>query len=197
MANGWQLGGSVNFTKLTGNYSVSQASFSSYSAFSTANSFVNAYGELPYSRPILIKLYGTFKLPYQLIFSFFYMHTDGSPWARTVTVVPPAAWVAANKVKSTSYSINVETPGTRWNEASDSLDLRIEKDFKLGPGTLGVYADIFNLLGAYTLTVNKNPAGTWRPADENTKSGTYTVGSLGLVGFTGSRQVRLSLLYRF
>ena len=197
MANGWQLGGSVNFTKLTGNYSVSQASFSSYSAFSTANSFVNAYGELPYSRPILIKLYGSFRLPYQLMLSFFYMHTDGSPWARTVTVVPPAAWVAANKVKSTSYSINVETPGTRWNEASDSLDLRIEKDFKLGPGTLGVYADIFNLLGAYTLTVNKNPAGTWRPADENTKSGTYTVGSLGLVGFTGSRQVRLSLLYRF
>jgi hypothetical protein len=57
--------------------------------------------------------------------------------------------------------------------------------------------DIFNLLGAYNLTINKNPAGTWRPAGENTTSGTYTVGSLGLVGFTGSRQVWFSLLYRF
>ena len=207
MANGWQLGGSVDFSKLTGNYpmttgsnalySGATASWTSVSAYSNANSFVNAYGEMPYSRPILIKLYGSFGLPFQFRFSFFYMHTDGSPWARTVTVVPPAAWVAANKVTSTSYSINVETPGTRWNEASDSLDLRIEKDFKLGPGTLGASVDIFNLLGAYTLTVNKNPAGTWRPADENTTSGTYTPGSLGLRGFTGSRQVRLSLRYSF
>jgi len=197
MANGWQLGGSVDFTKLSGNYPVGVSDWNSYSNFSSPNSFVNTYGEMPYSRPLLIRLYGTFRLPYQLIFSFIYMHTDGSPWARTVTVVPPAAWVAANRVKSTSYSINVETPGTRRNESSDSLDLRIEKDFKLGPGTLGAYVNIFNVLGAYNLTINKNPAGTWRPADENTTSGTYTAGSLGLVGFTGSRQVWFSLLYRF
>jgi hypothetical protein len=207
MANGWQLGGSVDFSKLTGNYSVTTgsnalysgatASWTSVSAYSTPNSFVNAYGEMPYSRPILIRLYGSFRLPYQLMLSFFYMHTDGSPWARTVTVVPPAAWVAANKVTSASFSINVETPGTRRDEASDSLDLRLEKDFKLGPGTLGAYVDIFNLLGAYTLTIDKNPGGTWRPADENTTSGSYTPASLGLRGFTGSRQLTFSLFYRF
>jgi len=197
MANGWQLGGSVDFSKLTGNYPVTVSDWDSYAAFSSPNSFVNAYGELPNSRPILIKLYGSFSLPYQLMFTLFYMHTDGSPWARTVTVVPPAAWVAAKKVKSTSYGINVETPGTRRNEASDSLDLRLEKDFKLGPGTLGAYVDIFNLLGAYTLTINKNPGGTWRPADENTTSGSYTPASLGLRGFSGSRQFRFSILYRF
>jgi len=197
MADGWQLGGSVNFTKLTGNYPVTVSDWNSYAAFSSPNSFVNANGEMPFSRPILIRFYGTLRLPYQLMFSFIYMHTDGTPWARTVTVVPPAAWVTANRVKSTSYSLNVETPGTRRNEASDNLDLRIEKDFKLGPGTLGVYMNIFNLLGAYSLTINKNPAGTWRPADENTTSGTYTPASLGLVGFTGSRQLWFSILYRF
>lgn len=57
--------------------------------------------------------------------------------------------------------------------------------------------DIFNLLGAYTLTVAQNPAGTWRPTDANTTDGTYTPASLGLRGFTGSRQIRFSLLYRF
>jgi hypothetical protein len=197
MANGWQLGGSVNFTKLTGNYPITVSDFSSYGIFASPNAFVNASGEMPYSRPVLIKLFGTFKLPYQFMFSFFYMHTDGAPWARTVTVNPPASWVSAQKVKSTSYRINVETPGTRRNEASDSLDLRIEKNIKLGPGTLGAYVDIFNLLGAYNLTINKNPAGTWKPTDENTTSGSYTVGSLGLVGFTGSRQIWFSLKYKF
>jgi len=197
LANGWQLGGSVNFSKSTGNYPVSYASWASFSTYSNANSFVNTYGELPYSRPILIKLYGTVSLPYQFMFSFFYMHTDGSPWGRTVTVRPPAAWAAANNVSSASYSIYVETPGTRRNEAADSLDLRLEKDFKLGPGRLGAYVNVFNLLGAYTLTVAKNPGGTWRPDDINTTAGSYTVGSTGLRGFTGSRQFRFSLLYRF
>jgi hypothetical protein len=197
MSNGWQLGGSINFTKLTGNYPITVSDFSSYGIFASPNAFVNADGDMPYSRPVVIKLYGTFKLPYQFMFSFFYLHTDGAPWGRTVTVNPPAAWVSAQKVKSTSYRINVEAPGARWNEASDNLDMRIEKDIKLGPGRLGAYIDIFNLLGAYNLTINKNPAGTWRPTDANTTSGTYTVGSLGLVGFTGSRQIWFSLKYSF
>ncbi len=197
LANGWQLGGSVNFTKSTGNYPVSYASWASFSTFSNANSFVNTYGELPNSRPILIKLYGTINLPYQFMFSFFYLHADGSPWGRTVTVRPPAEWAAANNVASASYSIYVEKPGTRRNEAADSLDLRLEKDFKLGPGRLGAYVNVFNLLGAYTLTVAKNPGGTWMPDDVNTTAGTYTVGSTGLRGFAGSRQFRFSLLYRF
>ena len=131
------------------------------------------------------------------MFSFFYLHTDGSPWGRTVTVRPPEDWAAANNASTTSYSIYVEPPGTYRNESSDSLDVRLEKDFNLGPGKLGIYMDVFNLLGAYTLNVAQNPGGSWRPADENTTEGTYTVGSTGLRGFTGSRQFRFSLFYRF
>lgn len=68
---------------------------------------------------------------------------------------------------------------------------------KVGPGSLEACMNVFNLLGAYTLTVAKNPAGTWRPADENTTEGTSTVGSTGLRGFAGSRQFRFSLSYKF
>ncbi|MGC8746868.1 MAG: carboxypeptidase regulatory-like domain-containing protein, partial [Candidatus Saccharicenans sp.] len=152
---------------------------------------------LPYSRPVVIKLYGTFNLPYQIMFSFIFQHIDGSPWGRTVTVVPPADWAAANNVSSVRYSIYVEPPGTRRNEAYDNLDIRFQKDFLLGPGRLGFYMDVFNLLGAYTLTIAKNPGGTWRPADDNTTVGTYTPGSTGLRGFSGSRQFRFSVLYSF
>jgi len=197
LAKGWQLGGSVNYTKLKGNYSLGYASWASAYNTATPNSFVNAYGEQGYSRPIIIKLYGTFNMPYGFLFSFFYTHYDGSPWGRTVSVRPPAAWAAAHNAATTGYSIYVSPPGTYRNEASDNLDLRIGKDFKLGPGTVDAYVNIFNLLGAYTLTVAKNPGGTWRPAAENTTAGTYTVGSTGLRGFSGSRQFRFSLSYKF
>jgi hypothetical protein len=197
LAYGWQLGGSINFSKSEGNYPVSYASWASQYSFSNANSFVNSYGELPYSRPLLIKLYGTFTLPYKFMLSFFYTHSDGSPWGQTVSVRPPAGWAEANNASTTAYSIYVNPPGTYRNEASDSLDLRLGKDFKLGPGTLEAFVNIFNLLGSYTLTVAKNPGGTWKPDDENTTAGTYTPGSTGLRGFAGSRQFRFSLLYRF
>jgi hypothetical protein len=136
-------------------------------------------------------------MPYDFLFSFYYTHYDGSPWGRTVTVLPPTAWAEANNAETYEYDIKVEKPDTWRNEASDNLDLRIGKDFKLGPGTIDAYVNIFNLLGAYTLAVAKNPGGTWEPADENTTEGTYTVGSTGLRGFYGSRQIRLSLSYKF
>jgi len=156
----------VNFSKNPGNYPVSWQSSFSFWSLSNANKFVNAYGEMPYSRPLIIKLYGTFNLPYQIMFSFIFQHISGSPWGRTVRVLPPADWAAENNVSLAGYTINVEEPGARWNEAYDNIDVRLQKDFSLGPGKLGLYVDIFNLLGAYTLIVNKNPAGTWRPAAE-------------------------------
>jgi hypothetical protein len=131
------------------------------------------------------------------MFSFIFQHASGEPWARTVTVLPPAQWAAAKNVHMTGYRINVEAPGTRRTEAYDNLDIRIEKSFNLGPGRLALFADIFNLLGAYTLIVARDPAGTWRPSDEGTASGAYTPGSTGLRGFSGFRQVQFSFLYRF
>jgi hypothetical protein len=60
-----------------------------------------------------------------------------------------------------------------------------------------LYVDIFNLLGAYTLNISKNPGGTWSPADENSTEGVYTPGSTGLRGFSGSRLIKFSVLFRF
>jgi len=197
MSSGWQLGGSINFSKNKGNYPVSIQSAYSYGAFSNASSFINADGDMPFSRPVIIKFYGSFNLPYKLMFSFLFQHIDGEPWSRTITVLPPAQWASAKNVSMTGYRINVEKPGTRRTEGFDNLDIRIEKSFNLGPGELGFFVDVFNVLGAYTLTVARDPAGTWRPTDEGTASGTYTAGSTGLRGFSGFRQVQFSILYRF
>jgi hypothetical protein len=197
MSNGWQLGGSVNFSKSTGNYRVSYASWASSWVFSNPNAFVNADGELPYSRPVMIKLYGTFNFPYDILVSLFYQHVDGSPWGRTVEVRPPTAWAEAHSTRTWSYDIQVETRGTRRNQSRDSLDLRLEKDFPLGPGKLGLYVDIFNLLGMYSVSTEKNPGGIWLPTDANTTEGVFTPGWAGLTDIYGSRLFKISVFYRF
>ncbi|MBC7363534.1 MAG: TonB-dependent receptor, partial [Candidatus Aminicenantes bacterium] len=197
MSKGWMLGGSVNFMKSVGNFPVGWSGMYSWGVLSTPNGFVNGYGELPGSRPLIMKLYGTFVLPYRILFSFFYQHIDGTPWHRTVTVVPPTQWASEHNARTIAYSINVEPRGSRRNEASDNIDIRLEKTFKLGPGDIGFYVDVFNLLGSYTLNVSKNPAGTWRPVDENTSEGTYSPTSVGLKGFSGYREIRFSFVYKF
>lgn len=188
MSHGWQLGGSVVISKLKG----------TTGGFRNPNNYVNSEGDLAFSRPLLIKLFGTFTLPYRFLVSFFYVHSSGAPWNRTVTVDPPAAWAAANNVKILSYAINVEVPGTRrWN-SSDNVDLRLEKEFSLGRyGKLGIFLDIFNLMGYTQINVAANPGGRWRPADANTTEGTYTPGWTGITGHTGTRVFKFSVRYTF
>lgn len=197
MSRGWMIGGSINFSKSTGNYPIGWSEMYSFGTLANPNGFVNGYGELNWSRPVIIKLYGTFVLPYQIMFSIFYQHIDGTPWQRTVRVIPPAQWAQAHNAYTYSYTILVEPRGSRRNQPTDNIDVRLQKDIKVGPGRLGFYVDIFNLLASYTLTVAKDPAGTWRPVDENTTAGTFTPASLGLRGFSGYREIRFSVLYKF
>lgn len=192
MSHGWQLGGSVVFSKLKGTYDYSTSSFRN------PNYYVNRDGDLSNSRPLLIKLFGTFTLPYRFLVSFFYRHEDGAPWNRTVTVVPPAAWAAANNAETLSYGINVEVPGTRRGTGSDIVDLRLEKEFSLGRyGRVGMFMDVFNLMGYTQMNITMNPGGTWKPADVNTPAGTYTPAWTGITGHTGTRVFKFSVRYTF
>lgn len=198
MTKGWQLGGSVVFSKLKGNFPISTGTQYTFSAFQNPNFFINRYGDLPLSRPLMVKLFGTFTLPYNFIASFFYTHTSGSPWGRTVTVAPPAGWSAANNAKTWSYSINVEAPGTRWTQNIDNLDLRLEKEFNLGKGgRLNFFVDIFNLFGRIEIFTTSDPGGTWKPADVNTTAGTFSPGWTGITGHSGQRIFKFSIKYNF
>jgi hypothetical protein len=195
MSQGWSLGGSINFNKSKGNYSPGYATWAAMGTFSSANSFVNTYGDL--TTRLVIKLYGTFTLPYKFLFSFIFQHYSGWPWGRGVTVDPPADWAAEHNVMTVPYYVSIEPPGTRWGKGSDSLDIRLQKDFTIGKGNLGFYVDIFNLPNTYTLDASIGAGGIWRPADENTSEGTFIRDWVGLYGFGGSRRFRFGFLYRF
>jgi len=95
-------------------------------------------------------------------------------------------------------SATIEAPDVRQNVASDDMSFRIEKEFKVGSfGRLGVFADVFDLLGAQYISVPVNPAGTWKPTDNNTDQGTYTPGNMKPTGISGVRNYRLSIRFSF
>ena len=199
MSNGWQLSGSVVLSKGEGNTAGTAGGLYS-SDFRNPNVTVNNLGRIANDRPLVIKLFGTFNFPFRILGSFSYIYSSGSPLARSVTVVPPAAWAAANNVLPNSYAIKTEVSGTRRDLAFSNLDFRIEKEFGFGKyGKFGVFLDVFNLLGFTHVFVSQNPGGTWRPADANTDVGTYTPsGTYGKVSsIYASRICKFSIRYQF
>jgi len=176
-ARGWSLGGSVVLSKTMGNNSELYGSVWGYStAYDDANFFVNSYGRTPYDRPLMIKLYGSFDIPWGFVASFFAIYNSGTPWARTVTVVPPAVWASANNTQQYSYTMNLEIPGARREQDTTQVDFRLGKELNLWKsGKVGLYLDVFNVLGNRYVWAQGNTGGQWRPVDANTTQGTYTL----------------------
>jgi hypothetical protein len=198
-SNGWSLGGSFVYTDLKGNLEYNSGSI--LTAFADPNYLVNSYGGLIASVPIVIKLFGSVTLPQKFILSFFFDHIDGNGWGRNVNVVAPLAWRQANNIYQfdPSNSVILEPSGTRKNQSSETLDLRVEKEFSFGRyGKLGVFCDIFNVLGFHSFSANVNPGGTWNPNAENSTSGKFTPSKIGFNTITGGvRTFKFSARYTF
>jgi hypothetical protein len=179
--HGWQIGGSVTFSKMWGNIAGDYNNIWGYAAAgSNANWYVNQDGRLGEDRPLVMKLYGTFRLPFGVMSSFYYNFYSGTPWQRSVTVYAPSGWANANGVdlnRSASYGVNTETQGVRRNYTYQNTDFRLEKEFSIsGVGRISAYLDVYNLFGNYYLNVTLNPGGTWRPTDNNVSTGTFAAG---------------------
>jgi len=203
MAKGWQLGGSINYSKTWGNIQGSYGDIHATTGIANdANWFVNWGGRTSEDRPLVIKLFGSFNIPYGILVSFYYQYYSGTPWARGVTVVPPAGWAAANNINTqNTYYVPLELQGSRRYNVRQNLDARLEKTFNLGDfGRIGLFVDVFNLLGHHYVNVNQNPGGTWMPVNNNTDKGTYQMSGTykKVTGFTSlTRTVRLSVRYSF
>jgi hypothetical protein len=202
MADGWQLGGSINYSKTWGNIGGTYGDIHATTTIANnANWFVNWGGRTTEDRPIVLKLFGSFDIPFGFLVSFYYQGASGTPWARGVTVQAPTAWAEANNVVQDSYYVPLEISGTRRYYTWHNVDFRIEKEFKFGEaGKLGVFADVFNLLGQTYINVNEDPGGTWVPDDNNSSTGTYIIdGTFKQVTSVSqlTRTFRLSVRYSF
>ena len=194
----YMVGGSVVFSKNYGDYEVSGAN-DGLGQFQTPNYVVNrGDSREPFDRPVVVKLFGSVKMPAEVRMSYNFFYTAGAPWNRTVTVQPPAAWAAANGVSTASQTIWVEPRGDRRNQAISNLDLRLEKLFRFsGHNELGVFIDAFNVTGFSYLTFQSNPGGTWSPTDVGVTTGTFSPVSTSALSQTGVRTFRLSVRYNF
>lgn len=204
-SRGWHLGGSITLSKTWGNHPGDYGNIFGYaSTANTANWFVNAVGKMSDDRPLIIKLYGTFNLPYGFVASFYYNQYSGTPWQRTVTVFVPAAWADANnvdRVRGASYTVNVESQGSRRLFTFQNCDARIDKKFNLSRfGYLTAILEIYNLFGTNYVVATQNPAGTWRPVDNNSTQGTYSAsGTYKRITSISNltRTIQISLRYGF
>jgi len=172
------------------------------SAANDANWFVYGDGRTYDDRPLVIKLFGSFNIPYGFVASFNYRFSSGTPWARGVTVVPPEDWAAANNVNIyNTYYVSLEPVGTRRYYSYNILDARLEKIFSLKKyGRVGLFVDIFNLLGQHYININQNPGGTWMPVDNNSGVGTYNMsGTFKKITSISNltRTLRFSVRYSF
>ena len=166
------------------------------------NYFVN-FGNnarLDYDRPLAIKITGAFQFPWDLTLSAYFRHLSGAPWARSVTIAPPADWVEANNVHPEPMQVLLEEPGTRRLKASNILDLRFEKTFSLSErGRMSFILDVLNALGDKYNLILENDGGYWFPTAENTTEGTRVLNSYfnNVVALMGSKTFRLSVRFGF
>jgi hypothetical protein len=197
MSNRWQLLGSIVYSKAWGNIGGSYgSSYGASGGFDSPNTWVYNGGRLDYDRPLNIKIQGTVILPLDFVLSGYFNHYSGSPWRRTVTVYIPDD--DKYKYPATSYGVGTELNGTRRNPPVTTLDLRLEKRFRIAETfTIGGYVDVLNALGRSGYNITSNPGGYLDYSDPANPTferfGTY--GDIG--GAYGNRVIKVSLRFTF
>jgi len=188
-SGGWALGGSVVYSK----------HMYFFGGGNSANEFINGYGRAYEDQPLSMKLYGSFDLPWGLVGSFFYRHASGTPYNRTLTIAAPEAWAEANNALTWDVWVNLEPSGKRRNQSFDNIDIRFEKQFGLPFGKVGIFVDIYNMLGNKYVYTGQDPSGYWQPDGPNTSSGTYTPDYYygKITGLQGARIYKFSLRFTF
>jgi hypothetical protein len=207
MSNNWQLNGSVVLSKATGNIGLGYEESAGFSrAADNPNYFINfpEDSRLDYDRPLVIKLMGTYKFPYNFSLSFYYTYMSGTPWARSVTIIPPSSWGQAEGAFEGAFiepvKVYLETPGSRRTTPYNNINLRIEKEFRLGrSGRLGAYIDIQNVLGTKHDFTFQNDGGFWFPEAESSPLGVRDLSSnyKKLILLSAPRVFRLGLRLSF
>ncbi len=203
MADKWQFLGSLTLSKARGNVGLSHQATSVFTdLFNTANAMVNVSqsSTLDLDRPVIARVMGTYQLPWEIYLSAFFSYESGAPWARTVTVVPPASWLEEHQAQNLPATVYLESPGSRRWPDFKRLDIRLEKSLKLNSGTsLNIGLDILNLLGQKYSLEDLNDGGYWYPEGEGVSTGLRVINSnyQKILALYGTRDIQLNFSLRF
>ena len=203
MSRNWQAFGSLTWNRATGTATLaSRWSAGNSPILLTPNSLTNiaASDRLFQDRPLVARLAGTVRFRWDIYASIVFKAQSGSPWGRTVTIIPPADWAAANGAQMIPVTVYLESPGSRRFGSWKTVDFRLEKEFtRAGRSRFGVSVDVYNLLGTKYRTLDLNDGGTWAPDSEGGNTGTRILsGTYGtFTPFLGTRVVRFNLSLKF
>lgn len=203
MSDRWQLLASATLSKATGNGGLSRTTSSCLTALANSpNSFLNisSSSRLDLDRPFIFQIMGTYQLPENFFISARFYGYSGTPWLRTVTIVPPENWLKTHGAMNVPVTVLLEEPGTRRYSFFHSLDVRLEKNFKLTTETnLNIYLDILNILGKKYLINQLDEGGYWYPSAEGTAVGSRVFSPFyqKVLSAYGTRTAQLCFRLRF
>jgi hypothetical protein len=148
-SNRWQLLFSYVYSKATGtidNEFGHDIGSSDRDDLTTAdpNYWINADGHSTYDPTHMLKIQGTYVLPFDISFNTYFRAITGNAWTTRYRTD------YLNQGRVTFYA---EPRGTHHHDVATILDVRVEKVFNLARRyRLGVILDAFNVLNASTIT---------------------------------------------
>jgi outer membrane receptor protein involved in Fe transport len=141
LSNNWQAVASLVVSKMEViKPTVAQATQGLYE---NPNTLINAKGRDPLNQTVQFKAQGSYFAPYAVVVSGFYRYLTGLPYTRTLLV---------EGLPQGPVTVFAEPRGSRTVDATNVIDLRVEKSFQLGSGgQFGLILDVFNLTNASTV----------------------------------------------
>jgi hypothetical protein len=150
------------------------------------NMWVNASGTLANDPTHMIKVQGTYVLPWDINFNIFFQGITGDAW----TTVYRSTYLTQGRA-----TVNIEPRGSHHYPMAKTLDVRLEKTFLLEKKyRLGLIVDVFNVFNDHTITSWGNRYGNgadWLPGDYPSTDG-HT-----LYGIINPRQARVGFRLAF
>jgi hypothetical protein len=198
LSHGWQLAGSLVLSSFKGNLGADAAAgYASTSRFTDPNGLTNASGPLWLDRPFQAKIMAGVQLPYEFFLGAYFRFLSGAPYGRSLARVYFPDGYMGYGTQTPYVTVSAEASGVGREPAFSSLDLRLQRGFRIGrAGKLDLYLDVFNLFGSSALFEDNDPAGVLR-SDLSTP--TYAVSSTygSILSYYGVRSIRLGAKINF
>ncbi len=181
-SNRWQLLASYVYGKATGTIDNGFADDIGYGGGTyNPNFWINTEGNLTYDPTHMIKIQGTYVLPFDINFNAYFRGITGNAWTQRFRSR------ALNQGRETFYT---EARGSNHYPMQKVLDLRLEKVFTIAKKyRLGVIADIFNVFNDDTIT----SWGTRIGYDWLTDGSSPSTEGHDLLSISAPRQARVGL----
>lgn len=145
-SHNWQLMASYVYSKSYGNFNNTQSSGAGYNGtFQNPNNQIFAEGRLTNDYSHMLKIQGSYIFPLDINFNVNFQMISGRKYEMRGRI--------PSSVDPNRSTIFLEQRGTRTYPTQTTLDIRLEKTFKLGDRLkVGLLLDVFNLFNAGEVT---------------------------------------------